>query len=176
MTKAITTSQKTPQNSPTSFPGSLFSASISRWSRDPGCDCPRDHLFIQNRRVGGYSSVFGREDDKMPHPSSRFFFHPDSWRSRDQSQPGSLFQQLREAEKRDPGNEVENSQQTCTANVSRQDAIIESSNNREGEKSRKLISTYIVCFKNTGAISSINNSACKYPSRETYSITFIDCE
>ena len=112
MTKAITTSQKTSQNSPTSFPGSLFSASLSRWSRDPDCDWPRDHLFIQNRRVGGYSSAFGREDDKMPHPSSRFFFHPDSGRSRDQSQPGSLFQQLREAEKRDPGNEVENSQQT----------------------------------------------------------------
>ena len=30
----------------------------------------------------------------------------DRW-SRDQGQPGSLFQRLREAEKRDPGNEVD---------------------------------------------------------------------
>ena len=44
----------------------------------------------------------------LPHPSSRFFYHPDSGWSRDQRQPGSLFQRLREAEKRDPGNEVEN--------------------------------------------------------------------
>ena len=104
MTKAITASQKSSQNSPTSFPGSLFSASLSRWSRDPGCDWSRDHLSIQNRRVGGYSSAFGREDDKRPHPSTRFFY--------DQSKPASLFQQLGKAEKRDPGNKVENSQQT----------------------------------------------------------------
>ena len=90
----------------TSFPGSLFSASLSRWNIDPGCGWSRDHLSIQNRRVGGYLSTFGREDDKIPHPSSRFFYHPDSGWSRDQPQPGSLFQQLREAEKRDPGNEV----------------------------------------------------------------------
>ena len=45
----------------TSFPGSLFSASLSRWNRDPGCGRSRDHLSIQNRRVGGYSSTFGRE-------------------------------------------------------------------------------------------------------------------
>ena len=32
-------------------------------------------------------------------------FWMDRW-SRDQPQPGSLFQRLREAEKRDPGNEV----------------------------------------------------------------------
>jgi len=43
----------------------------------------------------------------LPHPSSRFFYHPDSGWSRDQLQPGSLFQLLREAEKRDPGNEVD---------------------------------------------------------------------
>ena len=42
----------------------------------------------------------------LPHPSSRFFYHPDSGWSRDQPQPGSLFQRLREAEKRDPGNKV----------------------------------------------------------------------
>ena len=91
---------------PTSFPGSLFSASLSRWNRDPGCSWSRDHLSTQNRSVGGYSSTFGREDDKIPHPSSRFFYHPDSGWSRDQPQPGSLFQRLREAEKGDPGNEV----------------------------------------------------------------------
>ena len=66
----------------------------------------RDHLSIQNRRVGGYSSTFGREETLLPHPSSRFFYHPDSGWSRDQPQLGSLFQPLREAEKRDPGNEV----------------------------------------------------------------------
>ena len=27
---------------------------------------PRDHLSIQNHRVGEYSSTFGREDDKIP--------------------------------------------------------------------------------------------------------------
>ena len=69
---------------PTSFPGSLFSASLSRWNRDPGCGWSRDHLPIQNRRLGGYSSTFGREDDKIPHPSSIFFYHPDSGWSRDQ--------------------------------------------------------------------------------------------
>ena len=57
--------------------------------------------------MGGYSSTFGQEGDKIPHPSSRFFYHPDSGWSRDQPQSGSLFQRLREAEKRDHGNEVE---------------------------------------------------------------------
>ena len=41
-----------------------------------------------------------------PLRSNRFFCHPDSGWSHDQPQPGSLFQRLREAEKRDPGNEV----------------------------------------------------------------------
>ena len=77
----------------TSFPGTLFSAALSRWNRDPGCGWSRDHLSIQNCRVGGYSNTFGREDDKIPHPSCRFFYHSDSGDSR-------------EAEKRDPGNEV----------------------------------------------------------------------
>ena len=36
-------------------------------------------------------------------PTLRFWM--DRW-SRDQPQPGSLFQRLRETEKRDPGNEV----------------------------------------------------------------------
>ena len=53
------------QNVPTSFPGSLFPASLSRWNRDPGCDWSRDHLSIRNRRVAGYSSTFGREDNKI---------------------------------------------------------------------------------------------------------------
>ena len=91
----------------TSFPGSLFSASLSRWNKDPGCGWSRDHLAIENRRVGGCSSTFGREDDKIPHPSCRFFYHPDSGWSPDQPQSGSLFQRLRDAEKRDPGNEVD---------------------------------------------------------------------
>ena len=63
----------------TSFPGSLFSASNSRWNRDPSCGWSRDHLSIQNRRVGGYSSTFGREDHKIPHPSSRFFEKTRFW-------------------------------------------------------------------------------------------------
>ena len=42
----------------------------------------------------------------LPHPSSRFFYHPASGWSRDLPQPGSLFERPREAEKRDPGNEV----------------------------------------------------------------------
>ena len=47
----------------------------------------------------------------LPHHSIWFFYHPDSGWSRDQPQPGSLFQRLREAEKRDPGNEVVNETQ-----------------------------------------------------------------
>ena len=39
---------------------------LSRWNRDPGCGWSRDYLSTQNRRVGGYSSTFGREDDKIP--------------------------------------------------------------------------------------------------------------
>ena len=42
----------------------------------------------------------------LPHPCGRFFYHPNSGWSRDQPQPGSLFQRLRVAEKRDPGNKV----------------------------------------------------------------------
>ena len=40
-------------------------------------------------------------------PPNRFFCHPDSGWSCDQPQPGSFFQRPREAEKRDPGNEVD---------------------------------------------------------------------
>ena len=39
-------------------------------------------------------------------PPNRFFYHPDSGWSRDQPQPGSFSQQQREAEEREPGNEV----------------------------------------------------------------------
>ena len=61
----------------TSFPGSLFSSSLSRLNRDPGSGWSHDHLSIQSRRVSGYPSTFDREDDRLPHPSSRFFYHPD---------------------------------------------------------------------------------------------------
>ena len=30
-------------NEPTSFPGSLFSASLGRWKKDPGCGWSHDH-------------------------------------------------------------------------------------------------------------------------------------
>ena len=43
-----------------------------------------------------------------PLPPNRFFYHPDSGWSRDQPQPGSFSQRQREAEKREPGNEVVN--------------------------------------------------------------------
>ena len=43
----------------------------------------------------------------LPHSSSRFLYHQDSGWSRDQPQPGSLFQWLREAQKRNPGNKVD---------------------------------------------------------------------
>ena len=91
----------------TSFPGSLFSASLSSWSRDPGCDWSRDHLSIQNRRVEGYSSTFGREENPVTPSFQQIFLPADSGWSRDHSQRGSLFQRLRGAEKRDPGNEVD---------------------------------------------------------------------
>ena len=65
--------------------------------------------------VGGVGNQVHLVETKtlLPHPSSRFFYHPDSGWSRDQPQPGSLFQRLREAENRDPGNEV--ADQNCFA-------------------------------------------------------------
>ena len=33
-----------PGSIPTSFPGSLFSASLGRWKKDPGCGWSRDNL------------------------------------------------------------------------------------------------------------------------------------
>ena len=72
------------------------------------------HVTMYSSKTAGYSSTFGREDDKIPHPSSSFFYHRDSGWSRDQPQPRSLFQRQREAEKRDPGNEIEqNTEYLC---------------------------------------------------------------
>ena len=47
-----------------------------------------------------------KQNTLPPLPPNRFFCHPDSGWSCDQPQPGSFFQRPREAEKRDPGNEV----------------------------------------------------------------------
>ena len=93
-TKRLGANQIASALEPTSFPGSLFSASLSSWNRDPGCGWSRDYLSILNRRVGGYSRTVGREDDKIPHPSSRFVYHPDSGWSSDQPQPANMFSTL----------------------------------------------------------------------------------
>ena len=47
-----------------------------------------------------------KQNTLPPLPPNRFFCHPDSGWSCNQPQPGSFFQRPREAEKRDPGNEV----------------------------------------------------------------------
>ena len=47
-------------------------------------------------------------------PPFQQIFLPDSRWSRDQPQPGSVFQRLREAEKRDPGNEVVRKMASCS--------------------------------------------------------------
>ena len=52
---------------------------------------------------GGVTGFSSRPDVLESPPTLRFWM--DRW-SRDQPQPGSLFQRLREAEKRDPGNEA----------------------------------------------------------------------
>ena len=52
---------------------------------------------------GGATGFFSRPNVLEYPPTLRFWM--DRW-SRDQPQAGSLFQRLREAEKRDPGNEV----------------------------------------------------------------------
>ena len=68
------------------------------------------HLTTQN--LGGrkicWKGAWGILSSSRPNvleypPTLRFWM--DRW-SRDQPQPGCLFQRLREAEKRDPGNEV----------------------------------------------------------------------
>ena len=50
-------------------------------------------------------SVLSSSRPKVLEYLSTLRFWMDRW-SRDQPQPGSLFQRLREAEKRDPGNDV----------------------------------------------------------------------
>ena len=88
----------------TSLPGSLFSASLSRWNRDPGCGRSGDHTESGWNLLEGWGILsFSRPNVREYPPTLRFCM--DIW-SRDQPQPGSLFQRLREAEKRDPGNEV----------------------------------------------------------------------
>ena len=67
------------------------------------------HVTTQNlggRKIswkGGATGFSSRPNVLEYPPTLRFWM--DRW-SRDQPQPGSLFQRLREAEKRDPGNEV----------------------------------------------------------------------
>ena len=90
----------------TSFPGSLFSTSLSRWNRDPGYGRSRDIYPSKTAGWVGTQGYLVERKTLLPHPSSRFFYHPDSGWSHDQLRPGSLFQRPREAEKRDPGNEV----------------------------------------------------------------------
>ena len=67
--------------------------------------------------------VFYRPLDQMylsTHPP--FGFWMDRW-SRDQPQPGSLFKRPREAEKRDPGNEVDSLKTAMQINLWRQSGI-----------------------------------------------------
>ena len=88
-------------HSSTSFPG------------DPGCGWTQN---LGGRKIfwkGGATGFFYCHIDKITKanvleypPTLRFWM--DRW-SRDQPQPGSLFQRLREAEKRDPGNKVAHS-------------------------------------------------------------------
>ena len=63
----------------TSLSGCLFSAFLSRWKRDPGCGWSRDYLSIQNRRVGDYSSTFGREENPVAPPFQQIFVPPRFW-------------------------------------------------------------------------------------------------
>ena len=68
------------------------------------------HVTTQNlggRKIcwkGGATGFSSRPNVLDYPPTLRFWM--DRW-SRDQPQPGSLFQRLREAEKRDPGDEVD---------------------------------------------------------------------
>ena len=90
-----------------SFPGTLFSTSRSCWNRDPGCGWSRDYLSIQNCRVGGYSSAFGWEENPFAPPFQQIFLPPRFWVVMwPAATRVSVFQRLREADKRDPGNKV----------------------------------------------------------------------
>ena len=67
------------------------------------------HMTTQNlggRKIcwKGVATGFSSRPNVLEYPPILWFWM-DRW-SRDQPQPGSLFQRLREAEKRDPGNEV----------------------------------------------------------------------
>ena len=64
---------------PILFLGSLFSASLTRRNRDPGCGWSRDHLTIQSRRVDGYSSTFGREENPVAPSFQQIFPPPRFW-------------------------------------------------------------------------------------------------
>ena len=56
-------------------------------------------------RVGQQSGILSSSRPNVLEYPPTLRFWMDRW-SRDQPQPGSLFQRLREEEKRDPGNEV----------------------------------------------------------------------
>ena len=67
------------------------------------------HVTTQNlggRKIcwKGWATGFSSRPNELEYPPTLRFWM-DRW-SRDQPQPRSLFQRLREAEKRDPGNEV----------------------------------------------------------------------
>ena len=67
------------------------------------------HVTIYPSKIAGWVGTqvhLVERKTLLPHPSNRFFYHPDSGWSRDQPQPESLFKRLREAEKKDRGNEV----------------------------------------------------------------------
>ena len=78
----------------------------------------KSSIFWTRKSEWCLATARGFEDHKVCHinqqstlsplPPNRFFCHPDSGWSCDQPQPGSFFQRPREAEKRDPGNEVVN--------------------------------------------------------------------
>ena len=90
----------------TLFPGSLFSASLSCWNRDPGCDWSRDRPESgwKKNLLEGWGIWSSSRPNALEYPPTLRSWM-NRW-SRGQSQPGSLLQRLREAEKRDPGNEV----------------------------------------------------------------------
>ena len=78
----------------TLFPGSLFSASLCRWNRDL---VAAGHVTTQT--LGGRKSAGRVGQQGFPLDQIYLSTHPAVL-------DGSLFQRLREAEKRDPGNEV----------------------------------------------------------------------
>ena len=47
--------------------------------RVSGCGWSRDHLSIQNRRVGGYSSTFGRKENPVAPAFQQIFLPPRFW-------------------------------------------------------------------------------------------------